>query len=695
MAKFIATSGSYFTPFTYDELAKPIMQMQEAHNAAQDAYDKLNLETNALGRYITDNPDDQQAKQLYDSYLTKLNTLQENLWNSGYNAQTRRDLSAATAGYAKDIGRLTKAIQTRQERSKEFWEAKHKNPDLITGADPGASGLDNYLNSDTYGQDYYTYSGNDFMKEVAADANARASEMLKDPRIEKDPRLKGYLLRIEQEGFTSAEVGAAANAVKAYVAGDQTALSSLDDASGILANVLLNHLNSTGAKGRVSDDEYNRLVDYGVFGLSHAIGKKKVDTVKDLEWAEAMDRANYAWKTQYKAKADAAAASSAHIGKIEDRYTRTVTGPHANRAEKRTAEYSTDKQTLLIAPNGREVHNNVEASSLVYGEDIRRAAYEKLGFDIGRKARGLTEDRFLQGAISHNGKVYNTRYNPHTNAVEFSETGDKGTWQQSKRLTEIYNESRTAYENNLAKYKGTDIGKLATIDPDKQYSDSEKYGLSSRGYIPLSEFRQEVMRNPMNSTQTVEDVYIAREGTDSGEYVGKIADYIANSFNFNADGTKVKDTPPRRRFKGTTDYIHEMTDYGAVKRKAVKDPNDVFTFKDGKITNISEVRVTPDSILDALDNGRFGRGYIICKTKDGSEYAVSVDMMRSGLVNNVFAKGRQSLLKLLEYKPYISNEEFKSAEDDILDWVSYTLKDTFGYGLNTVSEGGTSSKNLN
>ena len=35
MARYIVTSGTQFTPFTYDELVRPLAQMTEAHNEAQ------------------------------------------------------------------------------------------------------------------------------------------------------------------------------------------------------------------------------------------------------------------------------------------------------------------------------------------------------------------------------------------------------------------------------------------------------------------------------------------------------------------------------------------------------------------------------------------------------------------------------------------------------------------------------------
>ena len=180
MAKYLVTSGSYYDPFTYDELAKPIAQTVEAHNAAQDVYDQLGMETSALERYITDNPGDQEAKRMYDSYMSRLSSLQDNLWRNGYNASTRRDLSAARTGYASNITRLQSAIQARQDRSKEYWDAKHKNPNLVTSGDPGLYGLDDYLHNENQGMDWFSYDSAQFEKEVYEEINARAKTMLRD-----------------------------------------------------------------------------------------------------------------------------------------------------------------------------------------------------------------------------------------------------------------------------------------------------------------------------------------------------------------------------------------------------------------------------------------------------------------------------------------------------------------------------------
>lgn len=354
MPKFLVTSGSYFQPFTYDELSKPVVQAVEAHNAAQDAYDQLSMETSALGRYITENPDDVNAKRMYDSYLVKLNSLQDNLWNNGYNAATRRDLASARAGYASDITRLQAAIKARQERSQEYWKTRHEHPDMIMGRDPGESGLDNYLFNDLYGRDYYSYSGNDFAKMVGAEASARASEMLNDPQVKKNPMLVGYLQMIERDGFTNKQVDDAYAAVRKAVTGDMSDVANLDFATGILANVLMSNLESSGAKGNVSQDEFNRLLDYGKIGLSQAVGKTKVSTVADLQWAEQQKiaRENERYQHQLNLAAMKAAARNGSGGsdsRIGPRIA-TLRGNALNGiSDKKQANEFTDKKNVYDA----------------------------------------------------------------------------------------------------------------------------------------------------------------------------------------------------------------------------------------------------------------------------------------------------------------------------------------------------------
>ncbi len=295
MPKFIVTSGSYFQPFTYDELAKPIMQTVEAHNAAQDVYDQLGMETSALGRYISDNPGDSDAKIMYDNYLSRLNSLQENLWNNGYNAATRRDLASARAGYANDITRLQAAIQARQDRSKEYWDARHKNPNLVTSVDPGLSGLNDYLRDDNYGRNWFSYDSAQFEKDVFAEMQARAQSMMSDLTDENgvvsNPALADTLTRVIKYGATNDEVGMATSLVDGLIdmAPEQRdafyAEYGISPVVSMMTESLINRYNSTGIRDfDVSESERSKLIERGKAGLTGILMKPETKDFTNPEY---------------------------------------------------------------------------------------------------------------------------------------------------------------------------------------------------------------------------------------------------------------------------------------------------------------------------------------------------------------------------------------------------------------------------
>ena len=295
MPKFLVTSGSYFQPYTYDELAKPIMQTVEAHNAAQDVYDQLGMETEALGRYISDNPGDSDARMMYDNYLSRLNSLQDNLWNNGYNAATRRDLTAARAGYANNITRLQAAIQARQDRSKEYWDARHKNPNLVTSVDPGLGGLNDYLRDDNYGRDWFSYDSAQFEKEVFNEMQTRAQSMMSDLTDENgvvsNKALADTLTRVINYGATGDEVSAATSLVDRLI--DMTpeqrdAIYKKEGTSPVVSMMvesLINRYNATGIRGfDVSAPEQSKLLGRGKAGLAGMLMKPEIKDFTNPEY---------------------------------------------------------------------------------------------------------------------------------------------------------------------------------------------------------------------------------------------------------------------------------------------------------------------------------------------------------------------------------------------------------------------------
>lgn len=492
MPKYLVTSGSHFQPFSYDDLIKPVEHMQQVHDAAQDAYDTLNLETNALAQYITDNPDDAQAKAIYNTYVDKLGSLQDSLFKNGVTGQTRRDLSAARSGYAKDITRIASAVKNRQERSKEYWDARHKDPSLVTGRDPGASGLDNYLNDTLYGQNWYSYSGTDFMNEVGTDAKARADELLRNPEILKNPEIAGYITRISQEGFSSQEVANAGNVVEAVLNGRMSAddLSNLTMPEQLLADVLISHLNSTGAKDQVSPEEFSRLVQYGRAGLSQAIGKTNIDDLNDKVWDAQQD-----WNLWKRKKDYETALAAPKNGKGKDKgpqmpYTLNDISTYmesndAKKINKTVGDKFIDpfKNPIVVtAPSGQSgvISSPYDAESILnqLGKDAFKTKY---GVDPNKPTGNWK-------ALDENGNLidYRVTVNAETDfeneeaAAEarrkkpfkvFKKNAD-GKWEEDEQRTAEFNVDLKGYKDRLSEWEkqnnGIDLQKLAISDRDRE-----------------------------------------------------------------------------------------------------------------------------------------------------------------------------------------------------------------------------------
>lgn len=701
MSKFIVTNSSYFEPFSYEQLVAPVAHMQQAHNAAQDAYDQISLETNALDRYITDNPGDAEAKALYDGYRAKLNSLQENLWSNGVTAQTRRDLAAARAGYASDINRIENAIKTRQARSQEYWKALHNNPNLIASADPGSAGLDAYLNDDQYGQNWWSYDTAQFEKDMQTETKARAQEILRgltDPNgVVRNPKLAGQLTRVLQHGFTNGEIETAGAVVDDVINMNERQRAqfyqenNIDPMVQLLSESLINRYDATGIRSQqVSDSDRTRLINRGKAGWTAGVLDPDVKDFTDPYFAQAMTYAQMRYKYNVE-HPDAGAGAS---GRLEDTNTTVVAGENgAATRQKLNKTFGPDN--VRVTSSGKEVRGGAQASDLVYSGDLRRKAFGELGFDIGRDPNHFASKNFLTGEVTINGTTYETQYNPKARggkgAVKYRVKGSNIDWnsaQISPSLTEKYDSYRRQYLDNLNHYKNSerDVYQMATVDPDKQYDLYDEYGVPST--VPLSQASDYIMSLPSNQEKvTVKHTYIARGGTDSGKYLGRVSGLISESIpvDVNGDTEKHKDW---RVYDGQSGHIHALTRYGTLDKKTIQNPGEVFHFdkNTGEIDNIASLQVDENAILN---------DYLIVGTTSSDQlYGVGLDMVNSDEIRGLYANAKQVLYSVL-VNPTLSDVEKSQRVDAILSQTSVQMKNILGYYTNTQSQGGSSQENRN
>lgn len=627
MPRYLVTQGSLFDPFTYQELAAPIKNMAEIHRQTQDAYDTLSMETEALRNYITDNPEDAKAKEMYDNYINSLNTLQENLWNNGYSAQTRRDLAKARAGYASDITRIQKAIENRQARSNEYWETWHQNPDYVRGADPGLSGLDNYLADDLYGRDYYSYSGNNFMKEIAAEAEARKNELLRDPKILKAGKVPGYITRLIETGYTNEEVNAAYNAIRAAIFSGENgeigidsfapvieALSKREDNSATLAGVLAAGLESTGALGNIDKYQMQRLLDYGRKGLAAAVGKPEIKDFDDLYFRQNLQLDTYNKQklidNLYSGSGDDENPRSGYL--MDRTYNRLVSG-NAAKMSKFIGKNFTDKYSDGSG-NAVTVHlkdafgrpmlatDAAQMGLQVYNTEGRRDVQAKMpGIDVALPGfdRNQTWDsgqvsddgRFRTASIKNLlGKGYEEDLQAAKDAgygrndVIILEADGKGGWKFHQDASAYYNAAKAHHEDEVAYVRnlnlqdnGLDIYDYA-VSPTRMQEIKKEQGLEG---IADADVPAALRRMSVDEMAIVPE--IVSSGSQDNDKRERFAAHLDNYFGgFSAQGLLGKSS------QGAFYKITDGSGYSTA-QEGESDKAKVFQLKNGAID--------PDCIL--------------------------------------------------------------------------------------------------
>lgn len=628
MGKYIVTSGSYFQPFTYDELVKPLQQMTDVWNQTQDAYDVINMDSSAIDQYI-DKENDPKARELYDSYMNKLRTLQDDLWENGITARTRKYLSDARNGYSKDIKRLQTAVQSRNEKSKAYWDTYHKNPDTIMGIDPGTASLDKYLADENYGSDWYSYSGADFMKEVGTDAQARAAEILRNFKFQKD--IPGYITRIVQEGFTNQEIDTAIDAVRNGKAGELTGPEK------ILADTFASHLESTGARvgENISQEQFDRFYGYGRTGMSQAVTKPIIQDFSDKVWESNQQWAN--WKRQYdyshreipsggggRSSGKGSTANNTAPYTLND-ISRYLRGKDADVNDKLLDKKFLKPFEHPIVVNVGGVTSNIKSPS------DAEAILSSLGKDVIRNY-GIDPDSPLgkwdvsdgQGGTT---QIRVTRSNGSDKVYVVSVKDKNGKFVPDAAMSESLNDDFYTYRQNLKQFEkdnpGVNLNSLSFTEKDKEKI-YKKSGTSTEvpfEYMPyiLATKAKPGRITPATIAGSTKDMEGVREN-----YANNI---ITSFYNTKRDS--------KNRVAKSSEYAFYPVDGYDISDKAVRNIEDVLgvpTGTKGKKrldpSRLREVTILPEDLL---------KNKVRILVDDGKAYGVDPSMLGNDVDNQVRA----------------------------------------------------------
>ena len=659
MSKYLVTKNSYFQPFSYDELVKPLERMQQQHDAAQDAYDQLSMQTAMLERYITNNPEDSDAKALYDNYMKKLGTLQNNLWENGYNAQTRRDLSAARTSFASDISRIAQVVQDMKDISKQWSDARLNNPNLVTEDNPALGGMNNFLRDPNYGRSWWTYDSAQLEKELSEEWSKRAkgwigdinnaAATISDPEtIRKNAALKSQLTRLIKLGASNDELSQASSIADDVIdmsAADRKkyyADNNVSEIPQLLVESLLNRYDATGVrKSKASKSERERLFNRGKAGWSSAVLGYDLKDFEDPDYAEDVAMRLAA----YKKGLDTSGMNQI----IPDEFDEIIAGDGVDYMNKHKKVFEDAIAPVIVKGSGKEYKNALDASAAVYSEDIRMQAYPELGFDMGRGKP--------TGELKVGDKVYETRWVPSVSTkdggkgqFQWREKGSNTEWYTDDNKTALCRKVRdlmNARKEAVAK-NAPELLELATFTPDEQYDLYKEEGIDF-SKMPLSRLREYLSTKHKDKYHN-SGTYLGRNGTDAAGLKDSIVSYLTLSIPRQKTekgyvGIVQKDW---RTHDGQTTGIHKIGANGLPEEKALRDPNEAFIFdSNGNISNIDAVYVNEDGIMGNPDDKTGTSSYVIVHTQQGGLYSIGLNMIKDDGTLKQFIKSKDILRAIL------------------------------------------------
>lgn len=276
---------SKYTPLTYDEITKPLIQATEAQMAMETAYvDAQDKASAAMAKASQET--DPIAYNRLKSYAEDLQAHADNLMRYGLQRGSRQGLMNLRRRYGEEISPIESAIQRREQLAAEQRKLMAANPRLRYQRDMSTTSLDEMLENPNldYGR---TIDLDDVSKRAATLVKAMGQGRTS---VKYGQQLDRYTKEVlMSEGFTPEEI--------------QSALSNDANADTALKAALTNLYASTGvgAFGDGTGEEVMNAIQQGammgageVKATIHADEEaKRRDAIADRAHSEAFQAALY------------------------------------------------------------------------------------------------------------------------------------------------------------------------------------------------------------------------------------------------------------------------------------------------------------------------------------------------------------------------------------------------------------------
>lgn len=131
MANTYIVTNNKFKPYTFEEMLKPYQMYTEAYNKIEDELSNLDIMASDIASKLTDNPEDQELRKLYNEFNTELNNASNELATIGLTPQTRKKLSTLKSKYTEKLNPINEAYKAYAEDQKYLGRMAVEHPEIL------------------------------------------------------------------------------------------------------------------------------------------------------------------------------------------------------------------------------------------------------------------------------------------------------------------------------------------------------------------------------------------------------------------------------------------------------------------------------------------------------------------------------------------------------------------------------------
>ena len=272
MASNYSVYGAKFNPFTYEEIARPLIEQTKEHNLISEELTKLQVQADVW----KNRADEQKDPEAYNQYMKYANDLQaaaNDLAMNGLSRSTRPVLMNMYRRYASEIVPLQDAYTKMAADREAVRLAREKDNTYMVSYGNNAPTLDTYLKNPYY--KYSTASGENMLKQVAY-----VAQNLKDSNPGIVRQVNDKILEISNRS------GYSIDEIFSLIQDPETMKAQFPELYDIVSTVVEKNMSSPDW----SQEQKNEAFHYAAQGLYPAFNKTDYRYMNDPEWQYNMSK---------------------------------------------------------------------------------------------------------------------------------------------------------------------------------------------------------------------------------------------------------------------------------------------------------------------------------------------------------------------------------------------------------------------